>query len=236
MSTVIKAGRAGPVLRRLATVDLADHLAEAQSVIDEAKRRAAEMIAAGRREAHDLDEQARADGYEAGRAAGVEAGRAAGQAAAYAEAIERFDAQHAHLARDMERAIAEIDAMKTDLAIAARRDVLELAVRIATKLTFEVGRLHREAAQANLRRAIELVGSATDLTIRAHPDDVATMETFAKGLAEAGRVSSGARVVADASVAPGGCTVRTDRTDIDATLDTQVAQVVSLLLGEGADG
>ncbi len=51
MSTVIKAGRGGPILQRLSTVDLADHLAEAEAVIAEAKRRAAQIVVTAERDA-----------------------------------------------------------------------------------------------------------------------------------------------------------------------------------------
>ncbi len=44
MSTVIKANEGGRLLRRLSTVDLADHLAEAQGVIDQAKQCASQIV------------------------------------------------------------------------------------------------------------------------------------------------------------------------------------------------
>jgi flagellar biosynthesis/type III secretory pathway protein FliH len=44
-------------------------------------------------------------------------------------------------------------------------------------------------------------------------------------------------VVADESLAPGGCVVRTDRTEVDATLETQIAVMVRTILGrEHTDG
>jgi flagellar biosynthesis/type III secretory pathway protein FliH len=41
-------------------------------------------------------------------------------------------------------------------------------------------------------------------------------------------------VVADEGIVPGGCIVRTERSEVDVTLDTQVAEIVALLLGEDA--
>ena len=46
-------------------------------------------------------------------------------------------------------------------------------------MTFAVGDLHREAAVQNLERALQLAGSKTDLRIRVHPKDMASMEKFA---------------------------------------------------------
>jgi flagellar biosynthesis/type III secretory pathway protein FliH len=38
---------------------------------------------------------------------------------------------------------------------------------------------------------------------------------------------------ADDGIARGGCIVRTTRTEVDATLDAQIAEIVSVLLGGG---
>ena len=66
MSTVIKAGQAGAMLKRLSTVDLADHLAEARTVIDKAQRRAAKLIAAAKVQAERVLEETGKSGYDAG--------------------------------------------------------------------------------------------------------------------------------------------------------------------------
>jgi len=232
MSTVIKAGHAGKVVRRLTTVDLADHLAEAQAAIEEAQRRAAQIVTQAKHEADRAIAVSRKTAEEAGRREGYAAGMAEGYAAAHDEAVERFNREHANVVAGLQHAIAEFDRVKEELRITAGRDLLDLAVLIARKLTFAVGSMHREAAAANLERALSLVGLKTDLSIWVHPDDLASMETFAPTVAEKVNASVAVRIAADESIAPGGCIVRTDRVEVDATLDTQVDEIVTLLLGE----
>ena len=231
MSTVIKAGEAGRILRRLSTVCLADHLAEARAVLDEARRRAAQLAARAQEEAQAALAEARAAGREAGHREGYEAGVAAGRQAAHDEAIVEFRREHGRLVADLERAIGEVDALKEDLRVAAQRDLLDFAVLIAGKLTFGIGRLDREAARENFSRALAVVGSKTDLTVRVHPDDVESLRTFAESALKRLESSAVVRLTPDESVAPGGCTVRNEKIEVDATLQTQVDELVALLLG-----
>jgi len=233
MSTIIKFGEAGKVLKRLTTVDLADHLAEARAVIDEAQRRAAQIVVQAKHEADRVSALSRQTGNEAGYREGYAAGTTAGYQAAHDDALERFTHEQNHIVANMERAIAEIDAVKEELRTRANRDLLAFAVLIAKKLTFAIGSLYREAATANLERALSLVGLKTELSIWVHPSDLASMEIFAPALAEKINASAAVRVAVDESITPGGCVVRTDHVDVDARLDTQVDEIVTLLLGEG---
>jgi len=233
MSTVIKFGEAGKVLKRLTTVDLADHLAEARAMIDDAQRRAAQIVTLAKHEAERISALSRQSGSKTGYEEGYAAGKSAGNQTAHDEAMKRFTREQSQIVANMQQAIAEIDAVKEDLRIMANRDLLDFAVLIAKKLTFAIGSLHREAATANLERALSLVCLKTELSIWVHPTDLASMETFAPALAEKINSSVAVRVAVDESITPGGCVVRTDHVDVDARLDTQVDEIVTLLLGEG---
>jgi flagellar assembly protein FliH len=231
--TVIKARQAGPILKRLSTIHLADHLAEADQAIRNTKRHALQIARDAEREADQARTAAIHAGYEAGYKQGYEEGTKAGHQAAHEEAIERFERQQDHLVATMQEAIARIDAIKEDLQIAAEKDLLDFAVQLASKLTFAIGRLHRESAVENLERALRLVGSRTDLSICVHPDDVAAMKTFADSVLKRADTSRAVEIVPDDSLAPGGCKVTDEHTSVDATLETQVDEIVALLLGGG---
>ena len=232
MSTVIKAGQAGALLRQLSTVDLADHLAEAHSVVQHAKRQASQIVSKAGEDARRAVEEGEKSGYEAGYAEGHKEGTATGHQVAYEESIERFDKEHANIVAAMQRAVDDFEAMKDEIRIAAERDVLEFAVRIASKLTFAIGRLHRESAVENLARALRLVGSKADLTVRVHPDDAESIRTFAQSVFQRTDSAESVNVVEDASLSPGGCKVSSEHTDVDAALETQIDEMVTLFMGE----
>ena len=227
MSTVIKAGQAGPILKNLSTVDLADHLAEADVVVERATRNAAKIVSETRRDAELTLKEAKDRGYRDGHAKGYEEGISAGHEAAYRESMERFSKQQAGIVSAMRQAVDQISEIKDGLRIAAERDLLEFAVQVASKLTFAVGRVHREAATENLSRALRLVGSKTNLTVRGHPDEIASTRTFAESVLDGIDATAHVNVVADDTLQPGGCKVSTDRSDIDATLETQVEEMTT---------
>lgn len=234
MGTVIKAGEVGPVKRRLAAVDLSDHLAEANSVIEHAHRQAAQITATAREEARAMLDQARREGHEAGYQTGHAEGTDTGRREAFEKATQQFTEQHGRLAAALAQAIESLESMKEDLLIAAERDVLSFAVDVARQLTFRIGSLHSESAGANLRRALDTVSTRTDITVFANPQDHETLETFASQLVEAGKTARHIAIVKEEGISPGGCRVEAGATSVDATLETQIADLVSLLVGEEA--
>lgn len=234
MATVIKVGEAGTILKRLSTVDLADHLGEARAVVEKAERRAARIVADAQGQVERLFAERKKAGYEAGHAEGIEVGRTSGYEAAHAEAIEQFRQEHAAVAADMLAAVSGIDALKRDLRIAAERDLLDFSIQIAKRLTFQIGKLHRDAAKENFRRALRLLETKTNLTVRVPAADMAAFRTFASGTLDEIDAAGSLSLMADESLSPGGCIVESERARIDATLDTQIGELVALLLDEAS--
>ena len=116
------------------------------------RRQAEQIVEGAKRYAVKVLEESQAKGREAGYKEGYTAGREQGHRDAHTDSIARFDQQHASIVSDMQQTIESIDAMKADLRITAESDLLDFAIRFASKLTFRVGELHREAAIENLRR------------------------------------------------------------------------------------
>lgn len=231
MATVIRAGEAGKLGVRLGRIDLTDHLEEARRVVEAARREAERIVADARREAERVYQETSRSGYDDGYRAGEQAGRESGHAQALAEAVQRFEQEHDDLSSDMRRVIDEIDAIKTDLRLVCERELLNFAVTIARKLTFAIGELHTESAVANMQRAIELIGRRMDVTVRAHQRDIEALRAFASGVMDHAVKSGSMEFVADETITPGGCVVSHDRSEIDATLETQAEELVTLLLG-----
>ena len=232
MSTVIKAGETGQLLRRLSTVDLADYVQEGRGLVTEAIRRAASTIEEAKREADRLQETAQREGYEVGHTKGEEEGRRSGREVAYAESLQRFEQEHQTVVRSLLRAIDELDAVQDDVREAAEQELLSLAVKVASKLTFAIGEVNREAAKRNLDRALALIGTKDGLVVHVNPVDLGSIRTYAESALQHARASSMVSIEPDDRVAPGGCKVTGSRIEIDATLETQVDELVSLLIGE----
>lgn len=235
MSTVIKAGEAGHIIRHLSTVDLADHLAVADAATERAKRQVARTLADAQTEAERIRQEAKQQGYDEGYRLGHAEGVKTGYQVAHDEAIDTFRQEQTDIVHAMQEAVTAIDTVKEDLAIAARRDLLDLALLIARKLTFAIGDLHPESVRQNLDRALRLVGSKTDLCIRVHPKDLASVEKFAESALAHITAADAVKIVADEEIVPGGCKVESEKTSVDASLETQVNEIVTLLLGGRQD-
>lgn len=231
MSTVIKAGEAGILLKRLSTVDLADHLAEADNVLASAQAQALQLVKQAKQQAVDTLAQAKQAGYDVGHKEGLVAGLEAGFKDGRDEALTQFGKEQADVVSMMRETMAAFEEIKADLTVTGEKDLLEFAVTIAKKLTFGIGELNRESAQENLQRALSMVGAQTNLVIRANPKDLDALERFASSVAAVVNESRTMQFVADSDIHPGGCLVATARSEIDVTLQSQVDGIVALLLG-----
>ncbi|MCP4592554.1 MAG: hypothetical protein GY842_17615 [bacterium] len=232
MSTVIKAGQDFKLVKRLTTIDLADHLTEADRIIAEARDRARAILLQARRDAAAALVEAKRRGHAEGQAEGHREGFTAGQKQGLEEATDRFSREQATLGETFSAAATGLDGLKRDLLIEARHDSLEFAVSLARRVTKRIGELNRDAATANLEEALSLVSSKTDVTVRVNPIDAETLRRFAAGLADRASEWEHVRVIEDETVAPGGCRILSGTTEVDADLESQLSEIVRLLLGE----
>lgn len=238
MSTVIKANQSTKLLHRPAAVDLADHLREARQIVDEARQQAADILAHAEAEGRRIRAAARNEAHEAGfnqgkdqgYREGFEAGCAAGRQEAFQQAHAQFQQEHSHLVRDCQKSIQEIASIKEGIRSDAERHVLDFAMRLASKLTHAVGASSSKSAAANLTRSLELVHERTHVAVRLHPDDLTAFNRWAPEAFAALTCGRDVKLVGDESIARGGCVLRTPHTEVDATLETQLEEIVSLLV------
>jgi flagellar assembly protein FliH len=233
MPTVIKAGQSNaPTLRRLETIDLADHVVEASKIVNAARHEAEQLVTRARSAAGRIRQRAQETGYQEGYAKGEAQGRLNGHDQALAESTQRFNREQADLVSIMQSTVANLESLKRDLLIQAEHDVLAFAVRVAEKVAKRAVALDRDAAVNNLKAVLRLVGTRTDLVVRIHPTDGDTMRQFAATLAEDLGQRVHVRVTEDETLTPGGCVVRTGVTEVDAAVDTQIDQIVNLVLSK----
>ncbi len=235
MGAILKSERmTGPATPAFESFRLTDYEAEATRLVETARRQAEQLVAEAERKAPRIREEARALGHKEGYAKGLEEGRQAGREQAFAEASAAFAAQQATLVEALNRALAEFDEKKRRFLLAARTDAVELALAIGRRVVKRLADVPGETgaiAAENAAEALSLITPQSDAVLRVNPADLATMEAFAQGLAEAVRERRHVRLMADASVPPGGCIVTTAEGRVDATLETQLDRIAELLVG-----
>lgn len=235
MSSVIKAGKAEKIQQHLSPIRLTDHVAEARKTVEAATRQAEQTLAQAYQEKEKVFEEARQAGHKKGHEKGYDEGKDAGYKDAFNESQEVFLKEHSNIVSNLQQLITCIDSDREDLQIASERNLLEFAVSVAKKLTYEIGIEYRESAMENLKRATKIIGTKTDLNVRMHPDDVESMKKFSDSLIQQLSDSVVCNLIKDESMSPGGCVVANEITEVDATLDTQVDEMVTLLLGRKTD-
>lgn len=158
-----------------------------------------------------LQQAAFAQGYAQGERAGIDV------------AARQLHAVHDRLGQTIER----LSGLRDELTYRTERDVVELALAIATRILHREISLDRELLLVMARLALDRLGDVATATIRLHPDD----EAAARGGRE-GWTGRGIAVVADPTLQAGGCVVQTDRGQVDVGVDAQISELATALLGD----
>lgn len=140
----------------------------------------------------------------------------------YAAGVAQVETQAARLAALLQGFAAE----RTRFEDLVAEDVIALALDIAGQIVRTALKVHPELVLSVVRESIRLLPSAQgDALLILNPLDAAIVETQ---LAEELH-SGGWRVVADASVAAGGCRIETGAGEVDATLGKRWQRVIATL-------
>lgn len=209
---------------------------EAEAILAEARRQAAELLR------HAADESrakvsealalARREGFEKGRQEGLAAGRTEALETTTREVRELLAAETAPVRSMLEAIIAQWKERHRALFLDARQDVVALAIAIARRVVPRLAELDSNAAADAAAAALEMIGKTHHLVIRAHPRDI---DALKRHLAEAGDRLLTARTVrwaADESIERGGVRLDGDGGAVDARLSTQLDRIADELLDD----
>lgn len=164
-------------------------------------------------ELEDLERQAREEGYAVGHAEGTAHAQQQGRAR-----MAQLDALYASAARPL----AELDAV-------TEQELAQLALVVAQRIVAHELSVTPERIVQIVRQAAAALPSATrELRVRLHPDDVALL----RGLDAA---ETHWQLVADSTLSRGGCLLESERSRLDARLETRLAALIDATLGDEAE-
>lgn len=166
------------------------------------------------RELEEIQQQAR----DEGRAAGLAEGLAEGRAEARRELLARMaqlDAVYEATARPLQAFDDEAVQELTQLAMVVARRVVAHELRLAPELVADAV---REAAHA-------LPAATREPRIYLHPEDLALLRTLDVG-------ERHWQLLADPALARGDCRIESERSRLDARLETRLAAAIDAVLGE----
>jgi flagellar assembly protein FliH len=141
-------------------------------------------------------------------------------------ALDAAAARSELVLRQVSGAIDQLSALKKGILQQTERQVVQLSLAIARRIVHREVTLDRELVATMARVALDRMGQPATATIRLHPDDFAAMTHGRRA------TDVGAQIVADHLVQRGGCFVQSDFGVVDVSVDAQIEEVGTALLGE----
>ncbi|MEP7186505.1 MAG: FliH/SctL family protein [Rhodanobacter sp.] len=165
------------------------------------------------RELEALEEQAREEGYAAGQAEGL------------AAAKQQLDEQLVRLAALYEAAARPLESLDAQ----TEQELARLATLIASRVVGRELQLAPALIVQTVREAAAALPAATrELRVHLHPDDLVLLR-------ELGAAEEHWQLLADPTLARGDCRMESERSRLDARVETRLAAVIDAVLGDDAD-
>jgi len=230
---IIKPRSTTPEAGAVEVLDFGNLKRQSERVLAAARERASAILTDARADAQREAEAIRDDARRAGHAEGLEAGRAAGEQAARDEVVRSLSDEIGALVEGWTLVLEDLRATRRTMIEEAADDLLLLAGELARRIVGRTIELDGDVATRQVEEAVRLVGGARLKTIVVHPADLERVREHLPTLLE---TVGGARDVvlqADGTIDRGGCVVRTDDGEVDATIRTQLARLEAALWPRG---
>ena len=226
---LIKSTAAPPSLTPFSMRDVED---QARALLVGARRTAERLLVEAQRAGEEIRKRARDEGMAEGMDAGLNKGLEEGRTKGRQEALEEHRTQLSEALAALTAATQSLDAARADLESAALREVVELSVAIARRVTKRQGVIDPGVLTENLREAMKLVVKASDVSVAFHPSQRQALEAVLPALKLEFPRLQHVELVDDSSVTPGGCRITAGHGQVDADLEVQLDRIAQDLLPE----
>ena len=233
MKRIIKAdpAEAGYPSTKAAILSLPDFEAQARRIVLDARKDAARIVSEAQAKDDSVRRQARQQGYAEGFARGQADGHADGKREACDEARRKFASEYAGALELARRVAGDLAGDRGQMFHDAAGQILELAVILAEKIVSRVAVENIDAARANLAKVLEMAHCGGQIVVKVNPGQLESLRSEFAELVEALRLGGAVRLAADRAVPPGGAILVSQNGIIDATIETQLANIATGLLG-----
>ncbi|MFB3890500.1 MAG: FliH/SctL family protein [Phycisphaerae bacterium] len=236
MTRVIKADvMERPGRTRTGVLNLTDIAAEARAVVLDARKEAARIVAEARGQADENLRAAARKGYAEGFARGQSDGYADGRGKAVDEQRKSYAADSSEMAQVVRKIIDELNSARKAVLEQAQAGMISFAIELAEKIVGRVAATDIGAARSNLAKVLELSHARAGVTIKVNPQQLDLLKSHCADLA-AMNVPGEFALVADDAIAAGGVKLESSYGEIDATIRTQLDNVVESLFGKRQAG
>lgn len=177
-------------------------------------------------EIEQIQQQAHEDGLAAGREEGLASGYKEGCEAGFQEGYGKGQAQTLAEVAQLEQLMAALNDALACFDQELGEDILGLSLSIARQVTRNALNFRPEALLPVIREAIASLPQPNHhAQLFLHPDDAALV----RSLMEKELSHSHCRIVEDEQIERGGCRIKTEASDVDATLQGRWSKVLATL-------
>jgi len=227
---VLKAAEFNEATARKQMFNLNDIAEEGKAILDNARREKESLLRQARQDIAREHRQAREEGYRSGHEQGLQEGRKEGQEQALQEARQEFAENSAVVRESLEAIGAEFDRIKNELLWQSEQNVVALVLAIARKVVKQAGLFTRDVARENIKNALELLNTTTNVIVKVNPQDAEHLEKMNPDAASPFAAYSSVCFEKDETIEAGGCRLITEHGLIDGQLDTQIDRIAEELL------
>jgi len=212
-------------------LNLSDFAAEARRIVLDARKDAARIVSEASAKSESVRRQARQQGYAEGFARGQADGHTDGLQQARVEAGRTYAAQYTEVLDLVRRIGTELADARGGILHDGAGQILDLAILLAEKIVTNVAVEDIDAARTNLAKVLEMVHGGGQIVVNVNPDQLKALQKDFAELADALGLDGAVQLVGDQRVSPGGVVLSSRNGVIDATIETQLANIARGLLG-----
>lgn len=206
---------------------MADIAKQAAQILARAQSRADAMLVEAQTVAEELRAKAHSEGLIAGQREGIAYGLKEGRETGRAQSLEEQRHDLTALLGTLTSVCTELDDRRRELEAGVLREVTNLALKIAARITKRQGEVDPAVLEHNLAASLKLVIGMHRLRIVIHPAQMATLTDTLPRLKLQFPTLDHVEILEDPIVAPGGCRILTRQGQIDATLDEQLTRIAA---------
>jgi flagellar assembly protein FliH len=230
---ILKGNTAGDPSRHAIPLDLGDLRSQGELVMQHAAKRAEQVLADARREREKLiataADEGRAKGLAQGTADGLRAGTTQGAQAAMVERRGQLEA----VENSWKAIAADFVAQREDVLAEARREVIRLAMAIATRVIKRSIEADPSIVVDQVSAALTMVLRPSRVVISINPADRPLIEAALPALLRQLADSSHIELTDDVKLARGACSLRLADAmggTVDASLQSQLDRIAEALV------
>ena len=211
----------------LAPFSMTDIAKQAAGILARAQSRADAMLIEAQQAAVELRQTARAEGLIAGQREGIAHGLKEGRETGRGQALDEQRNDLTAVVTTLTAACCEMNDRRREMEAGVLREVVDLALKIAARITKRQGELDPTLLERNLAESLKLVIGMHRLRIAIHPVQLATLTDALPRLKMEFPTLDHVELIEDPLIAPGGCRLLTRQGQIDATLDEQLNRIAA---------